>query len=42
MSEDSGNADLKRREHPIREDVTYQLKVWRFERVGWYVLVLVV
>lgn len=42
MSADSDNADLKSREHPIHEDMTYQLKVWRFERVGWYVLVLVV
>lgn len=42
MSKESYNADLRSREHPIREDMTYQLKVWRFERVGWYVLVLVV
>jgi hypothetical protein len=42
MSEDSDNADLRSREHPIREDMAYQLKVWRFERGGWYVLVLVV
>lgn len=42
MNEDSDNADMRSREHPIREDMTYQLKVWRFERVGWYVLVLVV
>lgn len=42
MSEDSNNADLRSREHPIREDMAYQLKVWRFERVGWYVLILVV
>jgi hypothetical protein len=42
MSEDSDNADLRSREHPIRENMAYQWKVWRFERVGWYVLVLVV
>ena len=42
MNEDSDNADMRSREHPIREDMAYQLKVWRFERVGWYVLVLVV
>lgn len=42
MNEDSDIADMRSREHPIREDMTYQLKVWRFERVGWYVLVLVV
>ncbi|WP_435036653.1 hypothetical protein [Pseudomonas neuropathica] len=42
MSEDSDHPDLKSRERPIHEDMAYQLKVWRFERVGWYVLVLVV
>ena len=42
MSEHSDNADLRSREYPIREDMAYQLKVWRFERVGWYILVLVV
>lgn len=30
MSEDSDNADLRSREHPIREDMAYQQKVWRF------------
>ncbi|UZE21184.1 hypothetical protein LOY67_14095 [Pseudomonas sp. B21-056] len=34
--------DFHSREFPIREDMAYQLKVWRFERVGWYVLVLLV
>ncbi len=42
MNEDVDHPDLQSRERPIREDMTYQLKVWRFERVGWYVLVLVV
>jgi hypothetical protein len=42
MSKDSNHPDLKSRENPIHEDMPYQLKVWRFERVGWYVLVLVV
>lgn len=42
MSEDSDHPDLKSRERPIREDMAYQVKVWRFERVGWYVLMLVV
>jgi hypothetical protein len=32
--------DLQSREYPIREDMRYQLKVWRFERFGWYVLLL--
>jgi hypothetical protein len=32
--------DLQSREYPIREDMSYQMKVWRFERFGWYVLIL--
>ncbi|MFJ5282807.1 hypothetical protein ACIP66_02970 [Pseudomonas sp. NPDC088429] len=42
MNEDSNQPDFKRREHPIREDMRYQMKVWRFERIGWYLLVLIV
>lgn len=42
MNDDADHADLRSRDQPIHEDMTYQLKVWRFERVGWYVLVLVV
>lgn len=34
--------DFHSRAYPVREDMAYQLKVWRFERVGWYVLVLLV
>lgn len=34
--------DFRSREFPVREDMAYQLKVWRFERVGWYGLVLLV
>jgi hypothetical protein len=41
MSEDADHPDLKSRNRPLREDMAYQLKVWRFERVGWYVLVLI-
>ncbi len=40
MKDDAEHPDLQSREYPIREDMTYQLKVWRFERFGWYVLVL--
>jgi hypothetical protein len=40
MKDDADLPDLQSREYPIREDMAYQLKVWRFERVGWYVLVL--
>ncbi|AVE03650.1 hypothetical protein FEM54_20975 [Pseudomonas edaphica] len=41
MSEDTDHPDMKSRNRPLREDMAYQLKVWRFERVGWYVLVLI-
>ncbi|MDO7899364.1 hypothetical protein [Pseudomonas citrulli] len=34
--------DFHSRTFPVREDMAYQLKVWRFERVGWYILVLLV
>ncbi|WP_434557277.1 hypothetical protein J3P95_13050 [Pseudomonas sp. Z5-35] len=34
--------DHRSREFPVREDMVFQHKVWRFERVGWYVLVLLV
>jgi hypothetical protein len=40
MKDDTEHPDLKSRDYPIREDMTYQLKVWRFERLGWYMLVL--
>lgn len=40
MNEDSNHPDLKSREYPIKEDMGYQVKVWRFERIGWYALVL--
>lgn len=42
MSDDTDHPDLQSRNTPIREDMAYQLKVWRFERCGWYVLVLLV
>ncbi|NUT79915.1 MULTISPECIES: hypothetical protein [Pseudomonas] len=34
--------DHRSRQFPVREDMAFQHKVWRFERVGWYVLVLLV
>lgn len=40
MKDDADHPDLQSREYPIREDMAYQLKVWRFERFGWYMLVL--
>lgn len=30
------------RQHPIQEDMRLQRRVWRFERVGWYTLVVLV
>ncbi|WHS63076.1 hypothetical protein [Pseudomonas sp. G2-4] len=42
MSRQSDPEDFRSRMFPVREDMAYQLKVWRFERVGWYVLVLLV
>ncbi|UOK36108.1 hypothetical protein MJP36_16460 [Pseudomonas palleroniana] len=32
--------DWQSRTYPVEEDMTLQRKVWRFERVGWYALVL--
>jgi hypothetical protein len=34
--------EMQDREHPVREDIQLQRKVWRFQRVGWYVLLAVV
>jgi hypothetical protein len=42
MSNHTEPEDWRSREFPVREDMAYQLKVWRFERVGWYGLVLLV
>lgn len=38
MSED----ELVSRHHPVQEDMAMQQRVWRFERVGWYVLLAIV
>jgi len=38
MSED----ELVSRRRPFQEDLPMQQRVWRFERVGWYVLVAIV
>lgn len=40
MKQESDSTDLHSRQFPIREDMAFQMKVWRFERVGWYLLVL--
>ncbi|WP_207830280.1 hypothetical protein [Pseudomonas sp. 43(2021)] len=34
--------ELVSRRHPVEEDMRMQQRVWRFERVGWYALVLIV
>lgn len=36
------HSDFQSRNYPVRENMEYQLKVWRFERWGWYGLVAVV
>ncbi|HWH87749.1 MAG TPA: hypothetical protein VNV36_13370 [Pseudomonas sp.] len=40
MKHDADHPDLRSRQYPVQEDMAYQLKVWRFEHVGWYLLVL--
>ncbi|VVN95148.1 hypothetical protein [Pseudomonas fluorescens] len=42
MNDESGHTDYRSRDYPVREDMVHQVKVWRFERWGWYVLVLLV
>lgn len=34
--------ELASRHYPVEDDMRMQQRVWRFERVGWYALVLVV
>lgn len=38
MNED----ELLSRQEPVEEDIRMQERVWRFERVGWYVLVVII
>ncbi|WP_460125978.1 hypothetical protein [Pseudomonas sp. S2_C03] len=40
MNDETRHPDLESRKYPVREDIAYQIKVWRFERFGWYMLVL--
>ncbi|WP_458130459.1 hypothetical protein [Pseudomonas sp. R3-41] len=42
MTDQDEQDDHRSRQFPVREDMVFQHKVWRFERVGWYVLVLLV
>jgi len=34
--------EMQDRRHPVDEDIALQRSIWRFERVGWYFLVVVV
>ncbi|MDQ0121900.1 hypothetical protein J2W17_000845 [Pseudomonas lini] len=42
MNDESGHTDYRSRDYPVRENMAHQVKVWRFERSGWYALVLLV
>jgi hypothetical protein len=37
MSDPYEQDDHRSRQFPVREDMAFQHKVWRFERIGWYV-----
>ena len=39
---ESEPGDLHSRDYPVREDMRLQRKVWRFERLGWYGLVVLI
>lgn len=36
------NDELSSRQHPVEENMRMQQRVWRFERLGWYALVVIV
>jgi len=38
----SYDQEMQDRQHPVDEDIALQRRIWKFERVGWYVLLLVV
>lgn len=42
MNDKCKHDSYRSRDYPVREDMAYQSKVWRFERWGWYFLVLLV
>jgi hypothetical protein len=42
MNDRQEEDDFRSRNYPVNEDMAFQRKVWRFERVGWYALVLIV
>jgi hypothetical protein len=39
---DANEREMQDRQHPVEENIVLQRKLWRFERVGWFVLVAVV
>lgn len=36
------DGEMLDRRHPVEEDIALQRRIWRIERIGWYVLVVVV
>ena len=36
------HSDLHNRHYPVEEDMALQRRVWRFERIGWYALLLLI
>ncbi|SDY39850.1 hypothetical protein [Pseudomonas sp. NFIX28] len=40
--DESAEDELLSRNQPVQEDMALQRKVWHFERVGWYALVVIV
>lgn len=42
MESGEPQGELCSRRDPVREDMALQRKVWRFERWGWYGLLLLV
>jgi len=34
--------DLHSRDYPVREDMPQQRRIWRFERLGWYALMVLI
>lgn len=39
---DADERQMQNRQYPVEEDICLQRRIWRFERLGWYVLVLIV
>ena len=38
----SDDNQMQDRRYPVEEDLALQRKIWRFERIGWYALVVIV